>query len=791
MLTPNEKLNILKDKVKGIINRQEGFQQEVKQILVEIETLESQIDGAESVSSPLIEEVKPIEIVQEVNQAVVGESKSERFSKTLLEESPKEILAKRPQKIIANPKDWEKFIGENLANKIGIVILILGIAIGTKYSIDHNLITPLGRILMGYALSAALGFFAYRLYKKYFNLSAVLASGAIAGFYLVSYAAFAFFKFFPQELAFFLLIASVLTSVYVAMKYKRQVIAFIGLVGAYAAPFLVSTGSNNYVLLFVYMAVLNVAILFLAYRQNWRALTYSSFIFTWIIFVGWWITSGTTWSTNKYGVLFSTVFYLLFHAFFLFSRVFKYKDGFKEIGLLVVNTAIYYLVFLELVENQRIGNDQHNMALFTFAFAVFNALSAFIIYKKNQEDTIGVYLFSGFAILLMIFGIPMEFAGNWVPVLYMVLAVGLYALSANKKSEMFLTFALPVVVITAISFLGNNIESYQDSIRHLFKGAHQEPISSLFNLNFLTSILIILGFVSINLLRKKTEELKLNGVLEDLQGFTNYLFPGLLTFSIFFAVYAEISYFWDAKHVLSRWESNGVNTIPRNEAFLLFKNVWQINWTVILTATLTFLNTKFWKNEAYKTIGLGIAGLAMTLFLFAGLFIISDIREFYTHPSGHLYKLGFYQILFIRYISILFMIVLAAVLYLIMKKKVYSEQINYIMEIVFHVVALWVICSEVLHWMDIAGHGSAYKAGMSITAGLYAILLVGIGIWKKKPHLRVMAFILFGVILVKLFFYDISNMSRIAKTVVFILLGGMLLLISFLYNKYKSKMEND
>ena len=37
----------------------------------------------------------------------------------------------------------EKFIGENLISKIGIVILVIGVAIGAKYAIDKNLISPL------------------------------------------------------------------------------------------------------------------------------------------------------------------------------------------------------------------------------------------------------------------------------------------------------------------------------------------------------------------------------------------------------------------------------------------------------------------------------------------------------------------------------------------------------------------------------------------------------------------------------------------------------------------------
>ena len=48
------------------------------------------------------------------------------------------------------------------------------------------------------------------------------------------------------------------------------------------------------------------------------------------------------------------------------------------------------------------------------------------------------------------------------------------------------------------------------------------------------------------------------------------------------------------------------------------------------------------------------------------------------------------------------------------------------------------------------------------------------------------AIALFALTLVKLFFYDIAGLDTISKTVIFVSLGILLLIISFLYNKYKN-----
>ena len=104
---------------------------------------------------------------------------------------------------------------------------------------------------------------------------------------------------------------------------------------------------------------------------------------------------------------------------------------------------------------------------------------------------------------------------------------------------------------------------------------------------------------------------------------------------------------------------------------------------------------------------------------------------------------------------------------------------------------LWIASSELINWMDIAEPTQSYKLGLSILWGIYSLFLIAVGIWKKKKHLRIGAIALFGVTLIKLFFYDISHLNTIAKTIVFVSLGVLLLIISFLYNKYKHNISNE
>ncbi len=121
-----------------------------------------------------------------------------------------------------------------------------------------------------------------------------------------------------------------------------------------------------------------------------------------------------------------------------------------------------------------------------------------------------------------------------------------------------------------------------------------------------------------------------------------------------------------------------------------------------------------------------------------------------------------------------------------LKKQFNTKFFLSLAEFMMHISLLWIVSSELVDWMHVFNSKQVYKLALSILWGIYSLGLISYGIWKKKSHLRIGAISLFGVTLIKLFVYDLQHMSTISKTVVFLALGILLLIISFLYNKYKS-----
>jgi uncharacterized membrane protein len=74
----------------------------------------------------------------------------------------------------------------------------------------------------------------------------------------------------------------------------------------------------------------------------------------------------------------------------------------------------------------------------------------------------------------------------------------------------------------------------------------------------------------------------------------------------------------------------------------------------------------------------------------------------------------------------------------------------------------------------------------------WTILALAVMIWglaANNKDLRLQAMIIFGISILKVFLYDTRNVETIFRTVSYIVLGAILLLVSFLYTKYKDKLK--
>lgn len=103
---------------------------------------------------------------------------------------------------------------------------------------------------------------------------------------------------------------------------------------------------------------------------------------------------------------------------------------------------------------------------------------------------------------------------------------------------------------------------------------------------------------------------------------------------------------------------------------------------------------------------------------------------------------------------------------------------------------LWLLSIELIHWSLYAGFGAGYKIFLTLLWVSFAISIMVIGIKRKQALLRVTAMAILGISILKLFMYDLTALSTIYKTIVFIAIGGLFLVGAYYY-QLLSKQENE
>ena len=81
---------------------------------------------------------------------------------------------------------------------------------------------------------------------------------------------------------------------------------------------------------------------------------------------------------------------------------------------------------------------------------------------------------------------------------------------------------------------------------------------------------------------------------------------------------------------------------------------------------------------------------------------------------------------------------------------------------------------------------NAHKVGLPIVWGVCSFAMMIAGMRKRYKPLRILSLALFSITLLKLFIFDIRDVAPGGKIAAFICLGGLLLVVSFLYQRLKT-----
>jgi uncharacterized membrane protein len=666
--------------------------------------------------------------------------------------------------------DWEKFIGENLINKIGIGILVLGIGFFVKYAIDKDWINEIGRVFIGIICGGALVGTAHKLRKEYNAFSSVLIGGGLSVFYFSIAIAFHEYQLIGQTAAFLIMILITAFAILLSIAYNRQELAVLAIIGGFTTPFLVSTGEGNYVVLFSYLLILNTGMLVLAYFRKWNIVNIVSYAFTVILYTGWFTTKvmGKPDAPYAGALFFATLFYLEFFAMNIINNI-KNKAPFRalDFSILLSNTFMYFAAGMLALAQIEGGVYK---GLFTVVLAAFNFLFAFSLLKSSKADKNLVYVLIGLVLTFISLAAPVQLDGNWITMFWALEAVLLLWLA--QRSGIFL-IKLSSVLVTGLMLISLVMDWAQlYSIHVLSKGL---PV--LLNKAFITS-LVSLGslYLTRRLLKNEKEALFLNFI--PVSTYRTIIFA-LLIIGSYVTLLLELNY---QLHAF-------VSVAAVRHIYL---GIYHFTWL----AAITHLSRNY-KVVISEVVLPGICALSTVLYVSYYHMLFKSARALYftDEATSLLPFLSHYLIV------LLYVVILSVTIQSIGKnvgfKSIYGKLSYWFLAI----MVLFIASSELDHLVVLSFYSEAYgfsqalddsrRIGYPIIWGICSFAFILYGIKKKVRQLRIISLSIFFTILLKLFLVDVVKMPEGGKIVAFIILGLMLLTISFLYQKLKKLIIDD
>ncbi|MBF1431244.1 MAG: DUF2339 domain-containing protein [Prevotella melaninogenica] len=728
------------DKAEETENTAENEQPELQETpeTIEVPIVHNEDIRPSTVEIPIQEtEDKTPEVEEETPETIEEPVEEEQEEPAMAMEEEEEI-----EEYATSETNFEKYIGENLFGKIGILIFIIGIGFFVKYAIDQNWINETARTLMGYAVGAGMLVLAERLHKRYHTFSSLLAGGAFGIYYLITAIAFHYYALFSHTIAFVILCVTTIFMSAVSVLYDRKELAVTALVGGFIAPFIISTDSSSIISLQIYITILNIGMFCLAMYKKWAILPMVSFAFTYIIL--WGTTALGSFSDSESVTTYPTLFAFatLFYVIFLLPVVFILRTQYGEntrLGLLGIITAnsFMYLIYSDFLLQHFEASSDTTAYLAFFIAAVNLAIHLYLRFRVEGQDTLR-NLMLGLGVTFASMGIPILFSAANVLMVWAAESVLLLWLFTKEKNRIY-ELASAVLLLLTLGALAY----YRTTDTFL----HDTGDSLFFNGAFFVTTFVSIAYYVVAVIMQFNKEL-----FSDTKRLIAYTpcnaIAYALGFSILFLAFRD-NFHFHLEQPISEYAS------------LLTANIMLLGGALILRKRFEIIENKL----AYE-ISLYLAGILFAMTVWN-----------YTAPEG----------LLLRWLMAL--VTIAYMAYCMRGQLlVTSNQRNLHIEYSIISTLMWLTLTRLLL---ITFNEVNFSTAFSLSLGIAAFILMCIGMRYHSKEIRIVSLAEFGIVIGKLILNDVWAMPALGKIIVFISLGALLLILSFLYQKLKDALFNE
>lgn len=713
-------------------------------------------------TSPLENE----EIKQEIEQPIEVLSEDPFVEKEVVEEKTSSKETIRKPKVEKKTIDYERFIGENLFGKIGILVFILGVGFFVKYAIDQNWINETMRTVLGFGVGLALFGVGHKLREKYHTFSSLLVGGCFAVFYITDAIAYHYYNLYGHYVGLAIIIVSTILMVLLSILYDRRELAVIALVGGFLAPFIIHGDSKNIVSLLIYILILDLGMFVLAMYKRWGELPVLTYMFTLVIVI---IAIAQDYDSKSL-LIFSTIYYFVFLLPVFYILKFQKTENMSKvlISMIILNNFTYFALGCSLLNslypNQDYVISPH--AIFCIFLALVNVGISFWMFKVGHDFLKKVSI--ALAVVFVTLFVPMQFSGSPICLVWSAEMVVLLWLFIHSKMHIYEYGSLALFALTLLVTCFSAFD--YDETGRLF--ANQTFISNLF---------VSVSFLAMALLMEKYK--------------ASMEIAKVLHFNVFnplFYILSVITCYTSIMLELERIEDIGI--CWASIALL----------TSALVGLVCFLFRFRFKYEEH----IKLYSVLMSLPV---LFFTINILKFYGKDTfiftGGMKSpnLQFFLLLLTAVLGILCMIVVArehykkeladSDHYIICGKKVdkahyKNEPIIKKFTILLNILAMIELVA-LIRLISLQMGFTSFRPIFSVVMALIGFAQMCLGMKLHMKVLRIISLVTFGIVLGKLLLFDLWSMPSLGKIIVFVLLGLILLILSFLYQKLKVVLFED
>lgn len=664
-----------------------------------------------------------------------------------------------PSKPSRTREEWESLIGGKILNRIGALALIIGVGFFLKYAFDNNWINETMRVLIG----AAAGFLclagAYRSHNKGFEVFAQGIVGAgISILYLSVYASFNFYSLVPQWVAFLLMSVVTAVALVQGLYYGSVAVALLGWAGGFLTPIMLSTGEANEVGLFSYVALLSFGLLAIVYKkEKWWVLEPLTFLGTWILYLSWYLEFYTA-ADLGLTISFIGVFWVLFYALFVLQPA---PSGYAEVSRHFVGAFNALILFLAL--SDVINEDYHDlMGSVTLGLAAIYGVTLLFRSRGRTMERPEQMHFALASIAFLVF-VPWVEWREFDVVIAWLIEAGVLVFVSRKWN-------LRYVMFVAAGIYGLAILRFIATPGSLF-ALHPDEFALVLNPR---AAALLVGAASLIVASRL-----LTGRVAKKDAWVVTLFNVLWSAALFLFVGLETNDYFRQKMLLVSGEA---------EELLAFE---RLMWMGLLWAAYSV--PLFWIGIRFKETPVLICALLAAL-IGAGLALVRGIAF---DPIG-----SFDPVLNARAAALVLV-----TLFLVIQERLaksgaggwdWMPDVRSALQMSVVVLIFGLVTGEVRDVfrkeMLLAGEGAGERLlqlsnlqqlSLSGTWLVYSVVLMVLGLWRKLRALRIAAFVLFGITILKIFLYDLSFLDTLYRIFSFIALGLVLLGVSFAYQRYR------